>query len=56
MPKEQQEEQRQEMNHRHGAKKVKVLNSQMQAALYYRRYVSQSLASTTDELTSWLRR
>ena len=50
LPKEQQEAQRQETNRRHAKKKTKVLNAQMQAALYYRRYVTQALAKTTAEL------
>jgi hypothetical protein len=52
MPKEQQVEQRLETNRRHALKKRKVLNSHMQAAQNYRRYVAHSLAlaKTTDEL------
>jgi hypothetical protein len=54
--KEQQETQCQETNRRHAEKKAKVLKSQMQAALHYRCYVSQSLASTTAELDELMKK
>jgi hypothetical protein len=49
LPKEQQEAQRQETNRRHAKKKTKVLNAQMQAARYYRRYVTQMVESAVTE-------